>query len=79
MPGKVSRRQRNPEVLFGTDQYRPPVGTTPSDKTPFVVEGSNEFPARNRWWSYAKPGGAGSKVDVHVQPIYYMPELHHRH
>jgi len=47
MPDEISG-QRNPEVLIGTDQYRPPVGVTPSDETPFIVEGSNEFPAGNR-------------------------------
>jgi len=78
MPDEISG-QRNPEVLIGTDQYRPPVGVTPSDETPFIVEGSNEFPAGNRGWSYVKPGSTGRKAAIHVQPIYDMPELHHSH
>jgi len=31
--------------LSATYPYRPQVRTTPSDDTPFVVEGSDEFPA----------------------------------
>jgi hypothetical protein len=34
------------EASFVTDPYRPPVGETASDNPPFVVKGSEEFPAR---------------------------------
>jgi hypothetical protein len=46
---KISRRRRNPSATY---PYRPPVRPTPSDDTPFVVEGSHELPAGNTWLSH---------------------------
>jgi len=48
-----------------TDPYRPPVGTTPSDDTPFVIEGSNKLPAGNTGVSYVVPRDLDHRADPH--------------
>ena len=35
------------EIYVSTYPYRPPVGKTPSNDIPLVIERSDEFPA---WW-----------------------------
>ena len=44
---------------------RPPVGTTPLDDTPFVVEGSDKLPAGNAKVSYVMPRGFPHVTDAH--------------
>ena len=43
-------RGNKSEVRITTDPYRPAVGETPSNYTPFIVQGSEEFPARVEDW-----------------------------
>jgi len=43
-------------MLFGTDPYSPPVGTTSLDNTPLVVEGGEVFPALKIPLSHVNPG-----------------------
>ena len=44
---------RTSEASFVTDPYRPPVGETTSNNPPFVIKGSEKFPARQGGLSYA--------------------------
>jgi len=47
-----------------TDQYRPSVGTTPSDDIPLIVKGAEELPARSggpRLSRHVEAGGQGGR------------------
>jgi len=60
-----SLRWVTPTEKEDTDPYRPPVGTTPSDDTPFVIEGSDKLPAGNTGVGYVVPRDFGHRADLH--------------
>jgi hypothetical protein len=47
------------------DPYRPPVGTTPLDDTPFVIEAGDKLPAGN--------GGVSPEICITEQTYIYSP------